>query len=75
MEFRAAARRKLAMLAERLRPWVRRDEGDCFVASHGGVARALMFLLAGLAATKRENADIWQGRALIFDNGGYGWVG
>ena len=37
-----------AMLVERLRPWLAARQGDCFVASHGGVARAFMFLLAGV---------------------------
>ena len=64
-----------AMLAERLEPWLAARDGDCFVASHGGVARAFMVLLAGVSATEAENADIWQGRALIFDKGGCDWVG
>ncbi len=64
-----------AMLVERLRPWLAAREGECFVASHGGVARAMMFILAGVGADEAANADIWQGRALIFDQGGYGWVG
>jgi probable phosphoglycerate mutase len=64
-----------AMLVERVRPWLAAREGDCFVASHGGVARALMFILAGVSAAEAANANIWQGRALIFDNGGYGWLG
>jgi probable phosphoglycerate mutase len=64
-----------AMLVERLRPWLAAREGDCFVASHGGVARAMMFIVAGLAADEAASADIWQGRALIFDQGGYRWVG
>jgi len=64
-----------AMLVERLRPWLAAREADCFVASHGGVARAMMFILAGVGAEEAASANIWQGRALIFDRGGYGWVG
>jgi probable phosphoglycerate mutase len=64
-----------AMLVERVRPWLAARTGDCFVASHGGVARAFMVILAGLSAAEAENADVWQGRALIFDKGGYEWVG
>jgi probable phosphoglycerate mutase len=64
-----------AMLVERVRPWIMARKSDCFVASHGGVARALLFILAGLGADEAASADIWQGRALIFDNGGYAWVG
>jgi probable phosphoglycerate mutase len=64
-----------AMLVERVRPWLAAREGDCFVASHGGVARAFMVILAGVSSAEAENANIWQGRALIFDKGGYQWVG
>jgi len=64
-----------AMLVERLKPWLAARDGDCFVASHGGVARALMFTLAGLSAEAAANADIWQGRALIFEGGGFSWLG
>ncbi len=64
-----------AMLVERLRPWLAGREGDCFIASHGGVARAFMVILAGVSSAAAENANIWQGRALIFDKGGYGWIG
>jgi probable phosphoglycerate mutase len=63
------------MLVERLRPWLAARKSDCFVASHGGVARAMMFILAGVGADEAASANIWQGRALIFDRGGYGWVG
>ncbi len=64
-----------AMLVERVRPWLAARNGDCFVASHGGVARAFMVILAGVSSAAAENANIWQGRALIFDKGAYGWVG
>jgi probable phosphoglycerate mutase len=64
-----------AMLVERVKPWLAALEGDCLVASHGGVARAFMAILAGVRASVAENAYIWQGRALIFDRGGYEWVG
>jgi len=64
-----------AMLVERVGPWLAARDGDCFVASHGGVARALMFILAGASNAEAANADIWQGRALVFDKGGYRWVG
>ncbi len=64
-----------AMLVERLRPWLAARQGDCFVASHGGVARAFMFLLAGASSAKAANANIWQGRALVFEGGGCRWAG
>ncbi len=64
-----------ARLVDRVRPWLAARKGDCFVASHGGVARAFMVILAGATTLEAENANIWQGRALVFDNGAFGWVG
>ncbi len=64
-----------AMLAERLQPWLASLKADCFVVSHGGVARALMTLIAGIAPSAAENADIWQGRAILFEGGGFSWIG
>jgi broad specificity phosphatase PhoE len=64
-----------AMLCDRLRPWVAARSGDAFVASHGGVARALMTLLAGVSPGVATEISIWQGRAILFENGGYRWVG
>ena len=63
-----------AMLAERLRPWLDGLSGDAFVVSHGGVARALMTLIAGVAPAKAADAPIAQGRALWFENGGCHWI-
>ena len=63
-----------AMLAERLRPWLAGLTGDAFVVSHGGVARALMTLIAGVAPMKAVDAPITQGRALAFDSGGCRWL-
>jgi broad specificity phosphatase PhoE len=63
------------MLVARVTPWLEAREGDCFVASHGGVARAFMTILAGLSHKAAENANIWQGRALIFERGGHQWFG
>ncbi len=64
-----------AMLAERLQPWLASRDADCFVVSHGGVARALMTLIAGVSPSAAENADIWQGKAILFEGGGLRWVG
>ena len=64
-----------AMLAQRVQTWLRERDGDSFVAAHGGVGRALMVLLAGVADDVADSADIWQGRALIFDKGAFTWVG
>jgi broad specificity phosphatase PhoE len=63
-----------AMLAERLSAWLAGLSGDVFVVSHGGVARALMTLIAGVAPAKAAEAPIAQGRALCFVNGGCRWI-
>jgi broad specificity phosphatase PhoE len=63
-----------AMLAERLRPWLDGLAGDAFVVSHGGVARALMALIAGVAPAKAADAPIAQGRALCFERGICQWI-
>ena len=63
-----------AMLAERLRPLLNGLTGDAFVVAHGGVARALMGLIAGVAPAKAADAPIAQGRALCFENGTCRWI-
>ena len=63
-----------AMLAERLRPWLGGLTGDAFVVAHGGVARALMTLIAGVKPAKATDAPIAQGRALCFENGACHWL-
>jgi probable phosphoglycerate mutase len=63
-----------AMLAQRLEPWLDSLNADAFVVSHGGVARALMTLIAGVRPEAAANAPIVQGRALVFEKGGCGWM-
>ena len=64
-----------AMLVARVKPWLEARESDCFVASHGGVARAFMAILADLPPSIAATANIWQGRALVFDKGEFRWIG
>ena len=64
-----------AGLARRLIPWVEAIDGDLFVASHGGVARALMYLLAGVRPEVAADASIHQGRAILFSDGTFRWLG
>jgi probable phosphoglycerate mutase len=64
-----------ATLARRLTPWVRSIDRDLFVASHGGVARGLMFLLSGVAPAVAAEANIYQGRALLFTEDRFRWLG
>jgi broad specificity phosphatase PhoE len=63
-----------AMLAERVRPWLGGLTGDALVVSHGGVARALMTLIAGVKPAKATDAPIAQGRALCFEDGTCRWL-
>ena len=63
-----------AMLAERIKPWVESLSGDAFVVSHGGVARALMYLIGGLTPASAPVANIWQGRPIIFEDGQFNWL-
>ena len=64
-----------AMLAERLLPWLGQLSEHVFVISHGGVARVLMALIAGVTQEKALRAPIIQGRAIVFENGGCQWIG
>jgi broad specificity phosphatase PhoE len=64
-----------ASLALRLTPWLEGLRQDVFVSSHGGVARALMQLIGGVAPKIAAEADIFQGRALIFADGEFRWIG
>jgi probable phosphoglycerate mutase len=64
-----------AMLADRLRPWLDGLREHAFVISHGGVARVLMALIAGIPPAKAVGAPIIQGRAILFENGGCRWIG
>ncbi len=63
-----------AMLADRLRPWLGGLTGDAFVVSHGGVARVLMHLIAGVPPGTAVDAPIVQGRALAFEKGACHWI-
>jgi broad specificity phosphatase PhoE len=64
-----------AMLAVRLRPWLDSLSEHAFVISHGGVARVLMALIAGVPPAKAVEAPIIQGRAILFENGSCHWIG
>ena len=65
-----------AQLTDRIATWLSQRQGDLFIASHGGVARAMMNCLGGLDDELASNANIFQGRALIFEpDGRFRWVG
>lgn len=62
-----------AMLAERVQPVVDELNRDTVMVSHGGVARALMALIGGVATELAPNQDIWQGKILVFTQGTWSW--
>ena len=64
-----------ADLAARVAPWLDERDGDTLVVAHGGVARVLMTIVAGVAQSVAAGAPIAQGRILIFDKGAFSWVG
>jgi probable phosphoglycerate mutase len=63
-----------AMLAERVQAWLVSLKDSTFVAAHGGTARALMTLIAGIPPEAAVDAPIVQGRALLFDKGQASWI-
>ena len=63
-----------AMLGDRLRPWLATVRHHDVVVAHGGVARVLMHLVAGMPPADVTDLDIWQGRVLIFDRGRCRWA-
>jgi len=58
-----------AMLAKRVKAWLAGLAGDALIVAHGGVARALMVLLAGAPPQTAAEAPIPQDIAMIFDKG------
>ena len=62
------------MLALRIEPWLAELGGDTLVVSHGGVARVLLALIAGVSEARAPHATIWQGRVLVFESGSFVWV-
>jgi broad specificity phosphatase PhoE len=63
-----------AMLHARIAAWLPSVTEETIVVSHGGVARALMVLLAGADPVTACIEDIWQGKLLWFHDGRAEWV-
>ncbi len=63
-----------AMLAERLSAFLGSLAGDAFIVAHGGVARALMTLIAGVPGEVAAETPIVQGRAIAFEQGRFQWI-
>ena len=63
-----------AMLAERIAPWLESVTQTSIIVSHGGVARVLFTLIAGMAPLEAAEQDIHQGRVLVFEAGSARWA-
>ncbi len=63
-----------AMLSVRIAGWLQTLSEPTLAVTHGGVARVLLGLLAGVSEADLPNVDIVQGRALVFERGEARWV-
>ncbi len=63
-----------AMLRDRIAGWLKTVNQDLVVVSHGGVARVLLALLAGMPGNEAAEAAIWQGKLLVFRGKSAEWV-
>jgi probable phosphoglycerate mutase len=63
-----------AMLTERVRPVLDDLTRDTVMVSHGGVARAFLATLCGIAKRDAPRIDIWQGRVLVIEGRRHRWA-
>lgn len=63
-----------AMLSERVAGWVESLDRPTLAVTHGGVARVLLGLLAGLSQAELPMKNIVQGRALLFEGDTARWI-
>jgi broad specificity phosphatase PhoE len=63
-----------AMLAARVEPWLQGVAGDILVVAHGGIARVLFVLIAGMDPGLASSTPIFQGRVLMFQKGAFRWL-
>ncbi|MFM8608362.1 MAG: histidine phosphatase family protein [Hyphomicrobiales bacterium] len=61
------------MLTNRIGLWLETVKSEIVAVSHGGVARALMVLAAGLSPQDAPRHEIHQGRVLEFAEGRFRW--
>ncbi len=57
------------MLSERVSDWVKTLGGPTLVVAHGGILRALLYLLAGLPAHDAPHLAVPQDRVILFTRG------
>jgi probable phosphoglycerate mutase len=63
-----------ADLCRRVAPWLGALDRETLVVSHGGVARAMLHLVAGMEAVEAAMAPIAQGRAILVEAGRARWI-
>lgn len=63
-----------AMLSVRIGGWLSELKAPTLAVTHGGVARVLLGLIAGVPQKELPLRDIKQGRALLFENGEARWI-
>ncbi len=63
-----------SMLCERLSGFLETITRDSVIVSHGGVCRAILALLAGVAPSVAPKLDIPQNRVLILRGGRFAWL-
>ena len=63
-----------AMLSERVAGWVESIDRPTLAVTHGGVARVLLGLIAGISQTELPMKNIVQGRALLFEGEKARWI-
>ncbi len=65
-----------AMLVTRVQGFIEETiRRDSVIVSHGGVARALMVLIGGIATKRAAKEEIRQGQVLVFEAGACRWEG
>ncbi len=63
-----------AQLTLRLAPALGELRRDTVMVAHGGVARAILAMNAGMPQDEAVHADIWQGRLLVIESGRSRWA-
>lgn len=63
-----------AMLAERVRPWLEALSRPTVCVAHGGVARVIFHLAAGMSGPEAAHLDIPQDQVLRVEDGKVEWV-
>lgn len=63
-----------AMLSDRIEGWMKSLKGPTLAVTHGGVARVLLGLVAGMSQAELPMKNIVQGRALLFEGEKARWI-